>query len=263
MKLDTVELELFEENMYAILYLNRPDNLNALNTQMADDITTALQESSKQSRTIRSLIIMGKGKAFSAGGDLAEFKRSDDPDFLYKLAGKFHGAIKLLKHLNAPSIAAVNGACYGVGLSLASACDLRICSQSARFSVAFTNVGLSPDSSLTFHLPKIVGLSMANEMVLLNKTLTANEAKKTHLVSEITSDDQLLERGKELAIQISNGPTIAYGSTKRLFFHSYSNRLNEHLEDELKNLKLTSSSIDFQEGMNAFLEKRKPNFQGK
>jgi 2-(1,2-epoxy-1,2-dihydrophenyl)acetyl-CoA isomerase len=263
LKLDTIELELFEENNFAILHLNRPDNLNALNTQMAEDITIGLQEVSKQSNKIRSLIITGKGKTFSAGGDLAEFKSSDDPDFLYKLAGKFHKAIKLLKHLNAPSIAAVNGACYGVGLSLVSACDLRFCSQSARFSVAFTNVGLSPDSSLTFHLPKIIGLSLANEMVLLNKTLTANEAKQAQLVSEITSNDQLLERVKQVAIKISSGPTIAYGSTKRGCCRSYGNRLNEHLEDELKNLKLTSTTMDSQEGMSAFLEKRKPNFQGK
>ncbi len=262
-KLETIILEIEESENYAIIYLNRPDQLNALNFQLAEDFYSVM-ETIARNETIRSIVITGKGNAFCAGGDLGAFKKAEEPDtFLFDLATIFHKGIKLLKTLNAPSIAAVNGACFGVGLSLACACDLRICSEKAKFGVAFTSVGLSPDSSLTFHLPKIVGLPLANEMAILNRILNANEAIKFNLVSKVTPEDLLLEEVKGIAKKVSQGPTMAYGSTKKLFTMSFSNDLESQLNQEIINIKKNAISEDFQEGVNSFFEKRKPDFKGR
>ena len=262
-KLKTIIVEIEESDNYAIIYLNRPNQLNALDFQLAEDFCSALEEISNNDK-IRCVMITGKGNAFCAGGDLGAFKKAEKPDtFLFDLAMFFRKGIKMLKNLNTPSIAAINGACFGVGLSLACACDLRICSEKAKFGVAFTSIGLSPDSSLTYHLPKIVGLPLANEMAILNRILNADEAWKYQLVLKIVSEDSLVEEGKSIAKNISHGPTMAYGSTKKLFTMSFSNDLNSQLNEEIMNIKKNAASEDFQEGINSFFEKRKPFFKGK
>jgi 2-(1,2-epoxy-1,2-dihydrophenyl)acetyl-CoA isomerase len=256
-------LEIDENKNYAIIYLNRPNQMNALNLQLAKDFLSVMDEI-RRLNNVRSIIITGKGKAFCAGGDLAAFKEAKNPgEFLYNLAGTFHEGIKILKSIDAPSIAAVNGPCYGVGLSLACACDLRICSESAKFAIAFTNVGLSPDSSLTFHLPRIVSLPIANEMAFLNRTLAAEEALKYNLVSEIIPEASILEEARNIAIKVSQGATKAFGSTKKLFTMSFSNQLERQLEEEKENIRKNAITEDFKEGVNSFFEKRKPSFKGK
>jgi 2-(1,2-epoxy-1,2-dihydrophenyl)acetyl-CoA isomerase len=263
-KYEAIELEISEADQYAIIHLNRPDQLNAINTQLNYDFCSALEEVSVNNK-IRCLMITGKGRAFCGGGDLVEFNNAEDPEsHLYTLAKKLHEGIKTLKGLDIPSIAAVNGACYGVGLSLACACDLRICSENAKFAVAFTRVGVSPDSSLTFHLPKIVGLSLANEMALLNRVLDANEAKQYNLVSDvISSEEDFLEEARNVARKISQGPTRAYGSTKKLFIQSYHNDLETQLEEEAENLRKNAATEDFKEATSSFVAKKKPIFKGK
>ncbi|MGV9198202.1 MAG: enoyl-CoA hydratase/isomerase family protein [Promethearchaeia archaeon] len=244
-----------------MLSLNRPGKLNALNTQLADDFIAAAKFIDSQS--LQSLIITGKGKAFCAGGDLLEFHKSDEPDFLYNLANKFHEGIRILKEDLPPSIAAINGACMGVGLSLACACDLRICATNAQFAIAFTKVGLSPDSGLTYHLPQIIGVHHAKELALLNKTIDSEEAKHRNLVLDYYKPKALLEEAKNLARKISNGPTVAFNSVNHLFDVALFNDLNSQLGAELEYVKATSSTNDFQEGLNAFLERKKPEFKGK
>lgn len=260
----TIILELLESEGLATIILNRPDQLNALNNQLSDDFYEAIKEVSEKD-SIRCLIITGKGKAFCAGGDLIEFRQSDAPgNFLHDLAANFHRSINILKTMKTPSIAAINGACYGVGLSLACACDLRYCTNNAKFSVAFTSVGLSPDSSLTYHLPKIVGLKIATEMAILNRVLSSKEAVKYDLVSQIIDDDKpFLEEVKKIAAKVSQGPTNAFGSTKYLFSKAFTNDLSTHLEEELKHVSMNAATEDFQEGVNAFFQKKKPNFLGK
>ncbi|MFO8018204.1 MAG: enoyl-CoA hydratase/isomerase family protein [Promethearchaeia archaeon] len=258
---DTIEVEINKEHDYATLSLNRPKKLNALNTQLADDFIAAANF--LESQSLRCLIITGKGKAFCSGGDLAEFQKNSNPNFLHNLAKKFHKGIKILKEKLPPSIAAINGACMGVGLSLATACDLRICSKNSQFAIAFTNVGLSPDSGLTFHLPKLIGIQHAKELALLNKTIDSHVAKKMGLVLEIYEPEDLLDQVIQMATTISNGPTVAFESILRLFDQSTSNDLDAQLTKELTHVKKTSSTEDFQKGLRAFLERRKPEFQGK
>ena len=261
---ETIEVEIKESENYAILSLNRCDQLNAMNTQLTFDFVSAMELVSNN-ENVRCMIITGKGSAFCAGGDLLEFNQVDDPGkHLHELATRFHKGIKMLRNMNAPSIALVNGACYGVGLSLACACDFRICTPDAKFALAFTSIGASPDSGLTFHLPKIVGLPMANEMALLNRVLNAEEALHYNLVNKILSakpppSDEVDEYVK----QITRGPTLAFGSTKRLFIESFSNDLSAQLDAEVKQISENAAREDFREGTSAFLGRRKPKFRGK
>jgi len=261
---ENIRIELDSAYNYAILYLNRPNQLNALKHELADDLINALTDISNKN-SIRTLIITGKGKAFCGGGDLFEFDKAEDPQkYLTILVGKLHEGLTLLKTMKIPSVAAINGACFGAGLGLACSCDLRICSENASFGSAFTRVGLSPDSSTTYHLPKIVGLSLANEMIFLNRILNAEEALKYNLVSRvITSEKPLLDEVKKVAIKLSRGAPIALSSSKKLVNASYSNDLSTHLKLEAEYIRISGGTDDFKEGVNAFLEKRKPNFQGK
>ncbi|MBN1803395.1 MAG: enoyl-CoA hydratase/isomerase family protein [Candidatus Lokiarchaeota archaeon] len=261
---DTIELDISETDECATLYLNRPEQLNAINRQMCLDFISAMKSISKKD-FVRCILIAARGPAFCAGGDLAEFQKAKDPGtHLYELASIFHGGIKILKSINAPSIAAINGPCFGVGFSLACACDIRICAQGAKFNVAFTNIGLTPDSSLTYYLPKIIGLPLTNEMVYLNKVLTSKDALENRLVSKVYGDIKCMQEGAEkLIAKIKNGPTLAYGNTKKLLLNSYKNDLNTHLDRELESVSKMAGTQDFQEGMSSFFERRRPNYKGK
>ncbi|MFX0057955.1 MAG: enoyl-CoA hydratase/isomerase family protein [Candidatus Hodarchaeota archaeon] len=260
---ETIELEIDESIGLTIILLNRPEQYNALNYQLAEDLFNALTQISKNSN-IRSLVITGKGKAFCGGGDLIEFKKAKDPsEFISKLANKLHDSIKLLKTISILSIAAINGACFGAGLGFACACDLRICSENATFGSAFVGVGLSPDSSSTVHLPKIVGLSLANDMLLTNRILNAKEALKYNLVSQVADVDKLIEQVKKIALKIKNGAPIALQRAKKLINESFMNSIETHLTKEAEDITFCAGTEDFQEGVNAFFEKRDPLFKGK
>ncbi|MFX0037434.1 MAG: enoyl-CoA hydratase/isomerase family protein [Candidatus Hermodarchaeota archaeon] len=257
----TIEIEELEG--YAIIYLNRPENFNSLNIQIAEDLYSSL-EYITTSKNFHCVIITGKGKAFCAGGDIVYFQGAENPiNYMQNLADKFHAGLKQLK-ANFLSIAAINGFCFGAGLGLACVCDLRICSSFAKFGSAFTGIGLSPNSTLTSHLPKIVGLSLATEMILTNRILTAEEALKFNLVSRVfKSNDDLLNEAKELATQLSKGAILALKKAKSLIGSSFSNNLESQIKLEIANIVETAGTDDFQEGIRAFLGKKKPNFEGK
>ncbi len=261
---DTIDLDISETEEYATLYLNRPEQLNAINRQMCKDFISAMKIISKND-SVRCILITARGSAFCAGGDLAEFQKAKDPGaHLYELASIFHGGIKILKSIHAPSIAAINGSCFGVGLSLACACDIRICAQGSRFSVAFTNIGLTPDSSLTYYLPKIIGLPLVNEMVYLNKVLTSKDALECNLVSKVYGDLKSMQEGAEkIVAKIKKGPTLAFANTKKLLLNAYKNDLNTHLDRELESVSKMAGTQDFQEGMKSFFERRRPQYKGK
>jgi len=264
MNFETIELEIDDSNNLAIVFLNRPNQLNALNIKLAEDLISALVQISNDNR-VRCLIITGRGKAFCSGGDIMEFKNAKDPQhFISELVSRLHKAIMLLKNMKVVSVAGINGACFGAGLGFATASDFRISSENAKFGAAFTSVGLSPDSSSTFHLPKLVGLSLANEMIFLNRILTAEEALKFNLVNRIISSEKsFMEEVKKFALNISQGAPIAFSLAKKLLKKSYSNDLKTHLENEAESIIETAGTEDFQEGIKVFFEKRNPTFKGK
>jgi 2-(1,2-epoxy-1,2-dihydrophenyl)acetyl-CoA isomerase len=258
---DTITLEKLEQ--YIIIYLNRPNSLNSLNMQLAEDLHSCLQYISNTNE-IKTILITGKGKAFCAGGDINEFKKAKDPSvYMNELAEKFHAGLRLLKSINIPSLAVINGACFGAGLGLASSCDLRICSGNAKFGSAFTGLGLSPNSSLTYHLPKIIGLTISKDMILTNRILTAEEALQFNFVSRVfDSIDSLLTESKKIATKLSEVAPIAFTKARNMIETSYANDLEKQIKIEIKNIVECAGTNDFQEGIKAFFEKRKPNFKG-
>ncbi|MFX1477714.1 MAG: enoyl-CoA hydratase/isomerase family protein [Promethearchaeota archaeon] len=257
---ETIEIETDEAANLAIIYLNRPSQLNAFNIKSVEELISAFNKISINNN-IRCLILTGRGKAFCAGGDVVEFKNAEKPDeFMAKLVSRLHKGIRFLKNMKQLSIAAINGACFGAGLGYASACDFRVSTKDATFGCAFTRLGLSPDSSSTFHLPRLVGLSLANEMLFLNKILTAEEALKHNLVNKIVNTANFMEDVKKYATEVSQGAPMAFSFTKMLLKESYTNNLESHLDREAELIVKTAATKDFQEGLSAFFEKRKPNF---
>jgi 2-(1,2-epoxy-1,2-dihydrophenyl)acetyl-CoA isomerase len=257
-----VELEVVENNTIAVLSLNRPDALNALNVPLTEDFEKAVRQVVQDTK-IRAVIVTGKGKAFCAGGDLGAFKASKEPGtFLHDLAAAFHKSVLAIRGMNIPWIAAINGPCFGVGLSLACCCDFRITSATAKFSVAFTGVGLSPDSSLLYYLPKIVGFAKATEMTLLNTIISAEDALRVNLVTKISKPEDLLKDALDMAKFLVNMPTRTLGMDKKQLDASYSLPLEQHLNLELKYVSESATTSDFQEGCQAFFERRKPHFKG-
>jgi 2-(1,2-epoxy-1,2-dihydrophenyl)acetyl-CoA isomerase len=261
-KHETVDLELVDDGAIAIIRMNRPGAMNALNMQLADDFITVLDKLAGQDG-LRSVIITGNGKAFCAGGDLAAFKSSHTPgQFLTELATRFHESIKRIRSMDTPFIAAIHGPCMGVGLSLACACDFRIAAEGAKFSVAFTGVGLSPDSGLPYFLLRIVGQAMATELAFLNPVIDAKRALEMNLVSTITTGD-VVKDATDLARKLASMPTKALGAVKRLYDSAFSDPLETHLGKEARSVGDTAATADFKEGCTAFFEKRKPSFKGK
>ncbi|MFW9952370.1 MAG: enoyl-CoA hydratase/isomerase family protein [Candidatus Thorarchaeota archaeon] len=264
MEFKTIILDLDVENGIATLIFNRPESLNAFSYELVSEFCLALEHINTD-KLIKCVIISGNGKAFSVGGDIHEFDNAEDKVmFMSKMADKLHEGITLLRSLEVPTIAAINGSCFGAALGYVCACELRFCSKNARFGAAFTGIGLSTDSSTSFYLPKIVGLSLASEMIYLGKIINSEEALHFGLVSSLVpSTVQFLDNIKQIGLKLSNGPSIAFRNVKALLNESYSNDLITHLKSEAKKIKECAGTEDFKEGISAFLEKRKPEYKGK
>ena len=261
---ETIDLELDFEDCMAMLIFNRPKHLNAFNYQLVSEFCVALEHIFNNEK-IKCIIISGVDNTFSVGGDINEFRSAEDPiKFMSKMANKLHEGITLLKTIEIPTIAAVNGPCFGAALGYIGACELRYCTENAKFGAAFTGIGLSPDSSTSFHLPKLVGLSLASEMIYLNKVLNAVEAMQFGLVSSIyPSNDTFLDEIKKIASKLSHGPLKAFKNVKSLLNEAYTNDLIAHLQLEAKKIRECAGTEDFIEGISAFLAKRKANYHGK
>ncbi|MFW9876174.1 MAG: enoyl-CoA hydratase/isomerase family protein [Candidatus Thorarchaeota archaeon] len=256
-----IEVDINETKKLAMIYFNRPKQLNAFNIEFLDELISVFKEIS-ESQSIRCLILTGRGKAFCAGGDVVEFQKAAVPDELMaKMASRLHKGIKILKNMNQLTVAAINGACFGAGLGYATACDFRISSENATFGCAFTRIGLSPDSSSTFHLPKLVGQNIANEMFFLHRILNTEEALQFNLVNKVVSSEIFMEEIKKFSLELSHGAPMAFAFTKKLLRESYSNDLESHLDKEAEYIIKTAGTKDFQEGLKAFFEKRRPNFK--
>lgn len=247
----------------ARITLNRPEGANALNLQMAFELfQTTLR--CDQDPQVRAVLINAVGKVFFAGGDLKEFSgREDLPAHLKEVAFYLHAAVSRLNRMDAPVIVAVTGSAGGAGMSLVCASDIVYAAESARFVMAYTAAGLTPDGSSTYFLPRIVGLRRATELILTNRRLSAQEALEWGIVTRVFPDDQCLDEAAALAAQLAAGPTKAFGAAKRLLHTSMTESLETQMEYETQGIVNISSTSDAREGITAFLEKRKPVFKGK
>ncbi len=246
----------------ATITFNRPDQGNAMNLAVTRDLMHA-SIVCDEDPAIRALIVTGSGRFFSAGGDLASFGATDDPASLVKeMTTYLHAAISRFSRMNAPVIAAVNGAAAGAGFSFASACDITVAAESARFASQYTAASLVPDGSSTDFVPRLVGMKRAMELMITNRRLSAAEALDWGLITAVVPDDELHDTVRDLASKLAGGATLAYGAVKRLLHGSFSATLETQMEMEARELASLANAADGREGVTAFLEKRSPEFRG-
>jgi 2-(1,2-epoxy-1,2-dihydrophenyl)acetyl-CoA isomerase len=247
----------------ALVTLNRPDNGNALNLQMAMDLLAAAMTCARNN-AVRAVVLSGNGPHFCFGGDLRAMVGRDSAgvDYVRELTTYLHAAISNFVRMDAPVVAAVNGTAAGAGVGLVAMADLALCARTSKFNLAYTNAGLTPDGGTSFLLPRTLGLKRTMELLLLNRTLTAAEALEWGLVNEVVSDEQLIERALGLAEQLAQGASAAFGATKRLIAHSLG-AFESQMVLESETIAAHAVGAEAAEGIGAFLEKRKPHFPEK
>ena len=254
------EVETTQDGAVLTITLNRPEVLNAFTSAVHKALAAALKEA--RSPDVRAVVVTGAGRGFCVGQDLTEFREAAG-DLGARLRSTYHPNILALRALEKPVLAAINGPAAGAGISLACACDLRIASDGATFVPAFINIGLVPDSGSTHFVRRLLGTARAFEWLASGRRLTAAEAHAWGLVSEVVEADRLLGRAAELAAELAAMPTRGIGMTKRLLDHAERTTLEEQLELEAQLQAAATQTADFREGVEAFLEKRKPRFEGR
>jgi 2-(1,2-epoxy-1,2-dihydrophenyl)acetyl-CoA isomerase len=210
---------------------------------------------------VRAVVLCGAGRHFCFGGDLHAMASRDTAgdDYIRELTTYLHAAISHFVRMNAPVIAAVNGTAAGAGVGLVAMADLALCGASSKFNLAYTKAGLTPDAGTTYLLPRTLGVKRAMELLLLNRTLGAEEALGWGLVNEVVTDATLITRALELAERLADGPSAAFGATKRLLAHSLG-ALESQMVLESETIAAHAISAEGTEGISAFLEKRKASF---
>lgn len=257
MDYQTISLNI--ENDIAVLKLNRPDVMNALNTTMRAEIKDAVV---KAGASARVLVLTGEGRAFCSGQDLADGATAADLDFEGTLRNEYEPMLKEIFDCPVPTIAAVNGAAAGAGANLALAADVVIAAESAVFLQAFTRIGLIPDAGGTYWLPRQVGFARAMGACLFAEPVTAKQAADWGMIWEAVPDTDFAVHWQARATALSKGPTTAYRNLKAAIRQSFANDLNGQLALEAQLQGECGKSGDFTEGVMAFLQKRSPAFKG-
>jgi len=247
----------------AFISFNRPHAANSLNTVMGRELMLASIQCDEDPE-IRAVLVTGEGGTFSAGGDVKSFSSQGDslPAHLKELTTYLHAAMSRFTRMDAPLIAAVHGSAAGAGLSFVCACDIVFAAESARFTMAYTRLGLTPDGSSTYFLPRIVGLRRAVELALTNRMLSAREAMDLGIVTTVVPDAELKAAATEMAKRLASGPTRAFGGAKRLFHSGFSETIETQMELEARLIAELAKSQDGKEGIKAFVEKRQAKFVG-
>src|SRR5688572_29163782 len=263
MSYETIQLEM--RGQVCLLTLNRPDRLNALTVDTANDFKAAVADAIQQGA--RAIVLTGAGRAFCAGGDLREMQEIATKEgrleaFFDEPLQILNESILLIRQTPVPFIAAVNGVASGGGCNLALACDLVIAAESAKFNQAFIKIGLVPDCGGTFILPRLVGWKRAAELMFTGDLITAQSAAEMGMINSVAADGELMSQVMAMAEKLANAPTAAIGQIKKLLEASATNDYGGQLDLERKAQIESGKTKDFTEGVSAFLEKRPPRFVG-
>ncbi|MGB0916606.1 MAG: enoyl-CoA hydratase-related protein [Flavobacteriales bacterium] len=245
----------------AVITLNRPDKLNSFDDSLAANLQATLDKC-MEDKTVRCVLITGAGRGFCAGQDLAEAVSADFGEIEDHVESKYNPIVRKIRAIEKPVIAAVNGVAAGAGANLAFCCDIIVATESAKFIQSFINIGLVPDTGGTYFLPRLVGIHKAAIMTMLGEKMLADEAKELGLVYKIFPDGELMEGAMTLAKRMAKMPTRGIGLTKKALNYSLRNTMNEQLAVERDLQGEAGRTADNAEGINAFLEKRKPVFKG-
>lgn len=244
----------------AVITLNRPDKLNSFDNSMGSNVQTALDHCMENDE-VRCVLLTGAGRGFCAGQDLEE-AISGIAEIEEHVETKYNPIVRKIRAIEKPVIAAVNGVAAGAGANLAYCCDIVLATESAKFIQSFVNIGLIPDTGGTYFLPRLVGLHRASVLMMLGEKMTAEEAKDLGLVYKVFPDGELMNGAMELAKRMAQMPTRGIGLTKKALNYSLGNTLDEQLAVERDLQGMAGRTSDNTEGINAFLEKRKPVFKG-
>jgi 2-(1,2-epoxy-1,2-dihydrophenyl)acetyl-CoA isomerase len=246
----------------ATIALNRPHVMNAMDGEMMRQLRPVTETVEKDS-SVRAVVLCGEGAAFMAGGDIAMFHQhlAELPDLIVTWGREMHAAFLALRRMGKPVLASVHGAVAGAGFSLLCAADLAIAAVDTRFTLAYANIGASPDGGSTYFLPRLVGYKKTMEMIMLPDRFDAETARLHGLVNWVVPNDKLAAETLRIAQRLAAGPTRAYAEAKRLVNQSL-DPLDAQMEQELQALSRCARGPDLKEGVSAFVEKRKPVFSG-
>lgn len=245
----------------ATITLNRPDDANGLNPVMASELRRAAK-ACEEDQSIKVVVLTGSGRFFCAGGDVKAMADAGQGAGLIikNMADELHGAVSTLARMKAPLITAINGTAAGAGFSMAIAGDLAIAAESAVFTMAYSQIGLSPDGSSTYFLPRLVGMRKAQELMFTNRKLTAQEAVDWDLITKVVADDTLEAEVEKLAARFLSGSPESNAAIKRMLLQTFNNGLETQMEIEGRQIADCARSENGQEGIASFVEKRKPKF---
>ncbi|MDA9872983.1 enoyl-CoA hydratase-related protein [Saprospiraceae bacterium] len=250
------------DNGVLYITLNRPDKYNSGTQEMAFAFHKALDKA-RDNDDVRAVYITGAGKAFCAGQDLGEIVDPNGPELPSIVKDHYNPTVERIRNLNKPVVAAVNGVAAGAGANIALACDVVVASEGASFIQAFSKIGLIPDSGGTYTLPRLIGLQRASALMMLGDKVSAADALQMGMLYKVFPIDTFVEESKKIVHKLAKMPTKALGMTKILLNESIKNSLKQQLELEGRYQELASHTEDYKEGVDAFLEKRKPTFKGK
>lgn len=267
----TGDIMQFEHILYAkdgaaaTITLNRPDKLNAFNVKMLEELRTAVADAAGDT-DLRAVLLTGAGRGFCAGADLDSRRVPEGgqkPDLGENLLKYYNPVVTMIRTMEKPVVAAVNGVCAGAGAGIATACDIVLAGRSASFIQAFCKIGLVPDAGNTWHLPRLIGLARARGLALLGDKLPAEQAEQWGLIWKCVDDAKLMDEAGAIVRQFTSAPTRALGYSKAAFNASFSNDLATQMELEAYFQRRCGDTVDFWEGVKAFLDKRKPDFKGR